>query len=99
MIRSASLGVSRFDGIGRQGLLRLSSSIAAGCRWLSIVKGSRLIQVQNAVVNILWSIVPVGGAELISKIGADIAFKIPNTVLGPMIVFRSLKVKSHIDCR
>ena len=90
---------SRFEGIGRQGLFAASSLMARGCIWLSMANGNKLIQVQNIVRGIalitLWSV----GFGFVVRTGPASVLSIPNIVLGPTMVFRSLKVNSQIVLR
>ena len=91
----ASLGVKRFDGIDRHGLLSLSSSIALGCRWLLIAKGSKFIQTQRATSGKRLMTMRLLDGRLSMRSGPDKAVAIPKVLWGKTIVLRSLKVNSH----
>jgi hypothetical protein len=101
MSRVACVLVIRPDGIVRQGLLCLSSRIAAGCLWLSMAKGSKFIQTHKITVGVRMRVVRIisGLTGACGASSSDIAnaFRIPKVVLGATMVFKSLKVKSQME--
>ena len=60
-----------------------------------MAKGRRLIHIQSVTSGIRWIMSSGEEGELVMSIGPDNALTVPNTVLGPTMVLRSLNVKSH----
>ena len=108
MRRLAARGERRFEGMVRHGLLRASSWMASGWRWLSMAKGRRLIQTQKRTRGVLERMVEgggrwrwweeEGGLWVLVKVAAMPLMR-PKKVLGKTMVLRSVSVKSQIEYR
>ena len=87
--------VIRPEGRGREGLLRLSSRIESGSRWLARVSKRVLSHVQVTVCAIRASIDSSRGFGFVVTAGPERALKIPKAVSGMTKVLMSLWVKSQ----
>ena len=96
---SASEDVRRLLGRGRQGLLSVSSMMAAGRRWLAMSKMRRLSQLKMMTCGRRPRVV---SKVEVMEVGVvrrpDEAPRMPNTVFGRTKVNMSLFVKSHSIC-
>lgn len=83
------------EGIGRHGLLMMSSATELGNRWLATVKASMFNHIQNKACGRRREIDANRGLRFVVNSGPDTAPKNPKAVHGYTIVRCSLTVKSH----
>jgi hypothetical protein len=88
----ACVGVSRPEGIARQGLFIESSSTEFGKRWFARLKIQRFDQVHNIIFGSRKMILKRFGVEFVVRRGPDRALESANIVAGYMVVFMSLLV-------
>lgn len=90
---NAASGDIRPEGKGRQALFARSSRMAPGWRWLLMLKGRRLIQVQKKTRGVRIRTTDVGIVGREDKTGPESALKVPRMVFGKTTVLKSLAVK------
>ena len=93
---SASVELSRLLGSGRQGLLSMSSRMAAGRRWLAMSKMRRLSQLKAMTCGRRVRVASKLGDLLVGSVRRpERAPSMPKKVFGRTKVDTSLFVKSH----
>ena len=83
------------DGMGRQGLLILSSSMPAGSRWLEMDITRILSQIQKQVMGRFVRIVVMGTDDVVKRFPDD-ALKTPTRSIGVASVRMSAAANFHI---
>jgi hypothetical protein len=89
------VGVSRPDGIARQGLLIESSRTEFGRRWFAKLKIHRFDQVHNMTFGSRRMIFDMLGVEFVVRRGPERALDSAKIAAGYIVVFMSLLVTRY----